>query len=166
MCNVSPEQISEILAACHAHGLKPPTYVQNEFNLLNFKAESTTTALCRREGLKYMASSPLAGGILTGKYNPGVALPSDSRWGLWQKTRGLPEYWNESAFRAMGRLKEKSAEWGVSMAGIALAWCRHRGDVSTTLLGPKHVAHLQAVRDALTLAPSDAQLQEITDLFL
>jgi aryl-alcohol dehydrogenase (NADP+) len=165
MCNVAPEQITEILNECRAHGLKPPTYVQNEFNLLNFESELATTALCRSEGLKYMAFSPLAGGILTGKYDPHAALPPHSRWGAWQKTRGLPDYWNADAFRALDRLKERSAEWGVSVAGIALAWCRHHEGVSTTLLGPKHTGHLNAVRDALAFAPTKTQMQEVTDLF-
>ena len=165
MCNVGPEQITEILAECRAHGLRPPAYVQNEFNLLNFKSELATTALCRSEGLKYMAFSPLAGGMLTGKYGLDAALPPNSRWGAWQETRGLPEYWNADAFHALDRLKERSAEWGVSMAGIALAWSSHHEGVSTTLLGPKHTGHLNAVRDAMAFAPTMSQMQEVTDLF-
>jgi aryl-alcohol dehydrogenase-like predicted oxidoreductase len=165
ICNVNPEQILEILSTCRAHGLRSPTYVQNEFNLLNFRAEQEITRLCMNEGLTYMAFSPLAGGILTGKYKFDEPLPADSRWGTWQKTRGLPSYWNAQCFNAMTRFAEKSAELGVSMAVLALAWCKYRPDVSTTLLGPRHIGHLDAVRDALNTQLTDAQLQEITDMF-
>ena len=165
ICNVNPQQIVEILSTCRKHGLRSPTCVQNEFNLLNFKAEQVTTRLCLNEGLNYMAFSPLAGGILTGKYKFDGPLPADSRWDAWQKTRGLPSYWNAQCFNSMARLAEKSAELGVSMAGLALAWCKYRPDVSTTLLGPKHTGHLDAVRDALNTLLTGAQLQEITDMF-
>ena len=165
ICNVSPSQIREILSICRQHGLKSPAYVQNEFNLLNFKKQQATTALCIEEGLRFMAFSPLAGGILTGKYRLDEPLPPGSRWGAWQKSRGLPEYWNASSFQAMSQFKEKSTEWEVSMAGLALAWCKHRADVATTLLGPKHLAHLDAVREALNLTLSEAQMTEITTFF-
>ena len=165
ICNVNPQQIVEILSTCRAHGIKSPAYVQNEFNLLNFNAERETTDLCRNEGLKYMAYSPLAGGILTGKYRFDEPPPADSRWGAWQKSRGLPSYWNAECFKSMARFEEKSAEIGVSMAGLALAWCRYRADISTTLLGPKHIGHLDAVRDTLKTTLTEAQLQEITEMF-
>ena len=112
-----------------------------------------------------MAFSPLAGGILTGKYRFDEPLNANSRWGAWQKARGLPTYWNASCFKSIARFEKTSVELGVSMAGLALAWCKYQADVSTTLLGPKHVGHLDAVRDALNTNLSQAQFLEITETF-
>jgi aryl-alcohol dehydrogenase-like predicted oxidoreductase len=166
ICNVSREQIAEILSLCDKNKLVKPVTVQNNFSLLTAHDEMTSVQKCVEENLGFMAFSPLAGGILTGRYNFDQPLPKDSRWSVWSKSDGLPSYWNEKMFAALRKLDQQAKDLGVSLAGLSLAWTLNHPHVTTTLLGPRIPNHLEAVRQALRIKLSDAEYKTIHALFL
>ncbi len=151
--NVSMTDIEEISDICAQNGFTKPAAVQNEFNLLAATKQAAIAERAMELGMRFFAYSPLAGGILSGKYRAETTLPEQSRWGAWSKTRGLPDYWNERMFGALKLLEQEAVALRVSPAALALAWCRDNPLVSTTLLGPRVPSHLQAVREASKLKP-------------
>lgn len=138
--NVSRDQLAQILAM---PGLKP-IGVQNEFNLL--ERASDVRAICRRHGLKFFAYSPLASGVLAGRYKWNQEMPSDSRWASWSKRRALPSYWTEATFAKIERLGQLAEQKGVSMAALALAWTATQVDV--TLLGSRTMEQFRSAEEA------------------
>lgn len=135
-----------------------------EFNLLNYLKEESTLAACRREELHYMAFSPLAGGILTGKYKL-QEFPDVARWSHWRNTRGLPEYWNQKSFDSIEHLRKIAIEMGISLAGLALAWIHFHPEVRTTLTGPRNRNHLLAIEEAQKLSLTSNDFNRIAKLF-
>jgi aryl-alcohol dehydrogenase-like predicted oxidoreductase len=105
----------------------------------------------------------LAGGILTGKYGY-EEIPSNSRWGHWQKSRGLPSYWTQDNFSKLEKLKQFSKELNISLAGLCLAWVS--AHVDTTLVGPKSEAQMAVVKEAQSFKMNTRVLDKISELII
>ena len=161
LCNVSAKQIEEIVSICDEKGFSRPIAVQNSFSILTALQGRASAQKCHELGISFMAFSPLAGGILSGKYRHGQDLPADSRWGTWSTTRGLPEYWGENMFKKVGELELLAQKMGVSVSALSLAWCLQHPLVTTTLIGPRIPSHLGSVREAIQM---QEQLSEIKPL--
>ena len=146
----SAQQIMEAYGVAREHGLVPPTMEQPYYNLLQrHKVEVEYSPLYERIGLGTTVWSPLASGLLTGKYNHG--LPADSRLGLgrygWLRDWVIkPE--RLAKVQDLGRLAK---ELGFSQPVLALAWCLANPNVSTVILGASRVSQLEQ-----NLAASDA----------
>ena len=111
-----------------------------------------------------MAYSPMAGGILTGKYQFDV-FPKGSRWAFWKNSRGLPSYWTKKNFAAIDELKKIACSIDISVAALAIAWVHQFEGIGTTLLGPKHEGHLGPIKKAQKAnLPSDV-VDNMTSLF-
>lgn len=141
----SAQQITEAHAVARDRGLTPPTMEQPEYNLFERnKVEAEYLPLYETFGLGTTIWSPLASGLLTGKYNDGV--PQDSRVALpgYEWLRDMVESDEGRAkiemARGLGRIAEGA---GMSMAHMALAWCLSNPRVSTVILGASRVSQLQ-----------------------
>jgi len=128
--------ISEAIAYAHAHRLVAPQMEQPQYNLIErARVEKEYAALYSTHGLGTTTWSPLASGLLTGKYRDGV--PDDSRLNTpgyeWLRDRlmGRQQQLQESLrqFAAIAR------ELGSNEATLAIAWCLSNPDVSTVMLG-------------------------------
>jgi voltage-dependent potassium channel beta subunit len=138
----SADEIVETFAVARQLDLVPPTMEQPFYNLLQRdKVEAEYSRLYERFGLGTTTWSPLASGLLAGKYNDG--LPKDSRLGLnhygWLRDRVLKPARLEKV-RAFGKL---AAELGISQAVLAIAWCLKNPNVSTVILGASKVGQLE-----------------------
>jgi voltage-dependent potassium channel beta subunit len=162
----SADQIVEAFAAARQFNLVPPAMEQPFYNLLQRdKVESEYSRLYDRFGLGIAVWSPLASGLLTGKYIDG--LPKDARLGLshygWLRDWVLKPERLETV-RAFGKL---AAELGASQAALAIAWCLKNPHVSTVILGASKVEQLEenlkASETAERLTPE--VLSKIDDLF-
>jgi voltage-dependent potassium channel beta subunit len=138
----SADEIMEAHAIARLYNLVPPTMEQPYYNLLQRdKVESDYARLYQRIGLGTTIWSPLASGLLTGKYNDGI--PSDARMGLerygWLRDWVIkPE--RLERVRAYGKF---AAKLGLSPAVLAIAWCLKNPNVSTVILGASKVTQLQ-----------------------
>jgi voltage-dependent potassium channel beta subunit len=146
----SSQEIMEAYGVARQYGLVPPTMEQPYYNLLQrHKVEVEYAPLYERIGLGTTIWSPLASGLLTGKYNDG--RPADARLGLerygWLRDWVIKPERLEKV-RGLGGLAK---ELGLSQSVLALAWCLANPNVSTTILGASRVPQLEE-----NLAASDA----------
>ena len=158
-CNVTPEQLLEALDAAHRLGVTGFEWVQNGFSLLSPAQDREVRAICRERGLGYTPFSPLAGGVLTGKYRRGEVYPPGSRLDL--RPEGVAERLVGAVYDALDSLQQFAAVHGVSCAALSLAWVMSHADCTAPVVGPSRTGpHLGHVAEALdiTLTPEEHAL--------
>ncbi|MEB0002458.1 aldo/keto reductase [Cryobacterium sp. 10I1] len=133
----SAQQITEAHAVARALHITPPTMEQPQYNMFTRqKVESEFLPLYDTFGLGTTIWSPLASGVLTGKYNDGV--PSDSRMNL-PGYEWLRAEWESEAGKAklekVRRLATVASDAGLPLTHLALLWCLRNPRVSTVILG-------------------------------
>jgi aryl-alcohol dehydrogenase-like predicted oxidoreductase len=112
-------------------------YVQNEYNLLATADASALIPYCAEHGLRYTAFSPLAGGLLTGKYQFSEDPPSDSR--LARAPEACASYLNETCFAAIEQLRRSAAARQETMAAVALRFVLDTPGVDGLIIAPRRV---------------------------
>ena len=141
----SASQIESAHAACDALCLHHPIVEQPQYNLFHrARVEKELSALFRSPGLGTTIWSPLASGLLTGKYNRGV--PKDTRLGVagleWLRDELLRKPGVEKRLAAVPKLAAIAKELGTSLPCLAIAWCLKNPNVSTVILGASRVEQL------------------------
>lgn len=145
--------VREAHAVARAHHLQPPTMEQPQYNLLQRRrVELEYAPLYAEFGMGITTWSPLASGLLTGKYNAGIPEGSRAAGHDWLRERLEADGGRELA-RAR-RFTALAGELGVEPAALAIAWCLRNPHVSTVILGASRVAQLLANLGALALAGS------------
>ncbi len=127
------EQILEAVAICDEHGWHRPVSNQPLYNMLERHWEADVFPTCKRLGMGIVNFSPLAEGLLTGKYNTGIppgTRAADEKTGQFIKPR-LTEA-NLAIIRKLGTLAEGM---GISLAQLALAWCLRRSELTSVIIG-------------------------------
>ncbi len=144
------DQIREAHLFAHEHNLQPPTMEQPQYNLLDRqRVEVEYAPLYAEFGMGTTIFSPLASGLLTGKYNEGI--PADSR--LAQDGYGwLPRGLQGKRLAALRRYTTLAQGLGVAPSTLALAWCLRNPNVTTVMLGASKVSQLLQNFDALDLS--------------
>jgi aryl-alcohol dehydrogenase-like predicted oxidoreductase len=118
-------------------------YVQNEYNLLATADAEALIPTCAEHGLRYTAFSPLAGGLLTGKYKFGEAPPAGSR--LAEAPEACAAYLSEESLDAIERLKRSAEARGETMAGAALRFVLDTPGVDGLIIAPRRVEHFASL---------------------
>jgi aryl-alcohol dehydrogenase-like predicted oxidoreductase len=165
LCNVTAEQIEKALAHLSRLNLPLPSAIQNEFSLLTQASQAAVIKLCNQHGISFVAFSPLASGMLAGRYQWNQPPPPNSRWDSWSKRRAYPDYWSEKGFAAVNRFAQMAKEMNATSAALALAWMFHNPDITVTLLGPRTPAQMESSGLALQLELSPAQCKSIQEIF-
>lgn len=129
-----------------------PTMEQPQYNLFErFKVESDYAEIYKNVGLGTTIWSPLASGLLSGKYNDGI--PKGSRMGLegfdWLKERWI----SEDKIKKVRKLGALAAKLGISTAVMSIAWCISNPNVSTAILGATKKQQLTENLKALDAVP-------------
>ncbi len=145
--------IREAHKVARMHHLQPPTMEQPQYNLLHReRVELEYAPLYGECGMGTTIWSPLASGLLTGKYNEGV--PADARLGKasygWLQRMVLGDAESRRVERAR-RFTALAADLGVAPAPLAIAWCLRNPHVSTVLLGASRKEQLLQNLEALDL---------------
>lgn len=163
-CNVSAAQLVEALDAAERLGVRGFAWVQNGFSLLAPGDDREVRAICRERGLGYTPFSPLAGGVLTGKYRRGEPFPEGTRMAL--RPEGHDELMTDAVHDALDRLRDAAAARGVSCAALALAWVLADPLCSAPIVGPSRtVPHLGHLAEALPLDLAPDEHGRIADWF-
>ena len=114
--------------------LRAPVMEQPEYNLFHRKrVEDEYKSLYKDFGLGLTTWSPLASGLLTGKYRGGV--PAGSRGAIERMKFLLPKLTDKAANDAVGKLETIAKELGCTLAQLAIAWCARNSQVSTVITG-------------------------------
>jgi aryl-alcohol dehydrogenase-like predicted oxidoreductase len=140
-------QIDAAAAITGGSGLTAFCSSQPQYSILWRKPEAQVFAACARHGIGNLAFSPLAHGVLTGKYKPGQPPPPGSRaasdaMNVFMETAGR-HYRTDSLLDAVAQLKPIAADLGLTMAQMALAWVLRRPEVASAIIGasrPEQIA--------------------------
>ena len=134
-------RIAEVVAECEAQGVPRPVVCQPYYNLLNRMPEVEILPACDYYGLGVAPYSPIARGVLTGKYRGG-SQPSDSRAGVKDQRLMETEFRAESLAIAE-KLEAHAKKTGRTATQFALAWMWANRIVSTVIAGPRTLAQWQ-----------------------
>lgn len=167
----SADQIMEAWALADKHHLHKPQMDQPQYNLFKRRnVEQGLSRLCTEIGLGLTIWSPLASGVLTGKYDAGI--PKGSRLDL-PGYQWLRDVVTPARIEAVKRLRPIAAEVGATPAQLAIAWCVKNPKVSTVITGasrPEQVKEnmkAMAISEKLTpevMARIDKVTEEVNDL--
>ncbi|GHG01641.1 aldo/keto reductase [Thalassotalea marina] len=155
----TPWGIMQYLKLAEQHNLPKIVSIQNEFSLLHTKDWPYLVETCVHEDIAYLPWSPLATGLLTGKYLNG-ARPEGSRWTLMQR-HGLFRD-TEQTHMAVQAFVDIAKKHQLAPAQLALAWVNQVEGVTSTIIGATSVEQLTENIEAFDLKLSAEVLSDIT----
>ena len=137
----TPEQIQ---AAVEIAG--PGLFVssQPQYSMLWQAPEAEVFPLCDRNRISQIVWSPLAQGVLTGKYKPGEPHPEDSRAASAEMGAAMHLVMNESTLEAVARLEPIAVGEGLTIAALALAWVLRRPELASAIVGASRPEQVHA----------------------
>lgn len=152
-------RIAELVRLAAQLGMPGPVVCQPYYNLLNRMPEVEILPACAHYGIGVTPYSPVARGVLTGKYRPGQAPDPASRAGRADKRMAETEL-REESLRIAQQLQTHVADKGISLAQFATAWVLANPAVSSVIAGPRTLAQWQDYRPALDylVTPQDEAL--------
>lgn len=124
------DQIERQIGVCEKYNCYKPVVEQPRYNMIDRHIEVYIQDACRRNGMGMVIWSPLAQGILTGKYNDGI--PDNSRAA---NTKWLDHDLNEESVARAKKLTELAASHNISISNLALAWILLQDEVSCAIIG-------------------------------
>ena len=161
----TPEQI---LAALDVPGAAKFVSSQPQYNMIWRAPEAEVFPVCTEHGISQIVWSPLAQGVLTGKYAPGQPPPPDSRAASEEMGFAIDRYMSDEVLEAVQRLRPIADDVGVTMAQLALAWVLRREELASAIIGatrtqPVHdnVAASGVELSAETLEAIDSALGDV-----
>lgn len=157
-----PDQIQ---AALNLPNVERFVSSQPQYSMLWRKPEAEVFPLCAANGITQIVWSPLAQGVLTGKYRPGVAPPSDSRAANEQMNGFMGEdLYSDRILTAVQNLKPITERLNLSMAQLALAWVLRDTRVSSAIIGASRPEQVADNAAASGVSLSNDVLREIDDV--
>lgn len=154
--------LMEALAGSERHRLARYVSEQPPYNLLDRRIENQMVPLAQRHGLGLLTWSPLAMGILAGRYQQSGQYPAGSRGdsGLWYYTERI----TPAGITAAGEIAKVAAEAGLTAAELALAWVKDQPGISAAIIGPRTPQHLAAALPVLQITLSDETRQQLDQI--
>ena len=128
----SPKNIEDAIAL---KGVERFVSSQPQYSLLWRRPEKSVIPLCAANGVSQIVWSPLAQGVLTGKYAPGAPPPRESRAASDEMSGPIRGWMRPEVLEAVERLKPLAAEAGASLAQFALAWVLREPNVASAIVG-------------------------------
>lgn len=153
--------ISKYIELANAHGLPRMTSIQNEFGILKRSDDPYLAEVCVREEVAYLPWSPLAGGMVSGKYLDG-ARPAGSRWAVDPRE---PFRDTEDANKAVRAYIDIAREHGLDVCQMALKFCDLQSFVTSTIIGATTMEQLKTDIAAFDLELSADVLKDIDDVY-
>jgi aryl-alcohol dehydrogenase-like predicted oxidoreductase len=167
LSNETPYGVHEFVRLAQERGLPRVATVQNFYSLLGRTVENGLDETMHRLGVSLLAYSPLAFGLLTGKYDSsgteGPDAPKDARITRFESVR--KQRWGRpDALKAARRYNQLARDHGLSPTRMALAWCYTKWQVASTIVGVTSVAQLDEDLDAWGTRLSAELLAEIDQI--
>jgi aryl-alcohol dehydrogenase-like predicted oxidoreductase len=154
----TPWGINTFLKLSDQHNLPRMVSIQNEFNLLHTKDWPYLIENCVHENIAFLPWSPLAGGMLSGKYLNGQR-PEGSRWTIQQRNGLFRD--TELSTAAITAYQEIAKANGITTAQLALKWCDQIDGVTSTIIGATSIAQLKEDIDAFKQPLSEQALTDV-----
>jgi aryl-alcohol dehydrogenase (NADP+) len=152
-------RIAAVVLLSRQMGVPPPIVCQPYYNAMNRMPEVEVLPACAYFGLGVVPYSPLARGVLTGKYAPGAAPDPESRAGR-KDTRMMETEFREESLAMAQRIHAHAQQRGMSAGDFALQWVLNNRLVTSVLAGPRTLDQWQAYLGALRhgFGPEDEAL--------
>jgi myo-inositol catabolism protein IolS len=153
--NFNAQQMGQAAQVVHFHSNQP------RYNLLAREIEAEDIPFCESHGIGILAHSPLAKGMLTGKYQPGHRFPPDD------ERSHLPAFQGEGFDRALAvaeQLKSVAADKGISLVQLAIAWLLRLPAITCVLVGAKSPAQVQDHLPAAEITFTAEELERIEQI--
>ena len=157
-------RIAELVRTARAIGMPQPVVCQPYYNLLNRMPEVEILPACEHYGIGVVPYSPVARGVLTGKYTPGAKPAEGTRAGRGDKRITETEFREESLVIAQ-KLQQHAQARGTTVAQLAVAWVLAHRAVSSVIAGPRTLAQWQDYRPALDYTVT-AEDEALVDSFV
>lgn len=141
-------RISEFVRACDAAGIDRPVVCQPYYNAMNRQPEVEVLPACDYYGIGVVPYSPLARGILTGKYLPGQEPDEGSRAGAKDKRLWETEFREESLVMAQ-EIKKHAEAKGMTPGQFAMLWVLNNRIITASIAGPRTMEQWEAYLDTL-----------------
>lgn len=153
------EQLLEASAIADEHHWHRPVSDQPLYNMLERHWEKDVFPTCARLGMGIVNFSPLAEGLLTGKYNDGV--PKDSRAANDKVGQFIKPRMTERNLSIARQLSAVANDLGISMTTLALAWCLRRTELTSVIIGATKTSQIVENGKASGVTLDDATLKRI-----
>ena len=150
-------------------GLTKFQSIQNNFSLLNRRFMDELANACTLENVSLLPYSPIAGGVLSGKYNQ-AEIPGDCRFGDYLATKDprqkamATRFVNEATLASTARYLEIAIEAGMSPVTLATAWSMNFDYVASTMIGARTADQLEVSLAALDVSLSDEVMQQCDEV--
>ena len=139
----SPVQICKALSCIRELHLRPMSVIQPQYNMIDRYIEDEIVQICAENGIGIVPFSPLAQGLLTGKYRKGQPLPAGSR-ATHQADRQINALLTDENLGKVERLSRIADGLGVSLSVLALAWILRLPQISSVITGASKPEQLEA----------------------
>jgi voltage-dependent potassium channel beta subunit len=157
------EEISAALAIAGQLGLDRIVSNQPQYNMLWRVIEAEVLPLCMKEGIGQIAWSPIAQGVLTGKYQAGRDVPAGSRATDPSGSGFIREYLAEEILSRIAGLRAIAQDAGLSMAQLAIAWVLQNPGVSAAIIGAARPEQISENARASGVRLDEAVLRRIDE---
>lgn len=152
-------QLERAHAIAKEYGYQPPVVEQPLYNMLFRHIELEIMPTAHRLGMGFTVFSPLAGGILTGKYNNGIPDGSRATWAEWVK-----ENITDESIQKVKKITEIAQSLDLKISQLALAWILRRKEISAAIIGATSPAHVKENLHASEVQLSSATINEIEEI--
>jgi aryl-alcohol dehydrogenase-like predicted oxidoreductase len=148
-------QLVESLWVAKEYGLERFVCEQPPYNLLDRSIERELLPMAQAYGFGIIPWSPLAGGLLTGKYRRNAPPPEDSRYANLDANPLYRRRMNDAIWDVIEPLESLAREKGTTISRLALAWCIHQPVVTSPIIGPRTMEQLEDNLGALEVTITD-----------
>jgi aryl-alcohol dehydrogenase-like predicted oxidoreductase len=153
----------KIKEALELPGVEKFVSSQPQYSMLWRGPEREVIPLCAANGISQIVWSPLAQGVLTGKYAPGQPPPADSRMGSKQMGTFMGRY-DDELLRRVQELRPVADGLGISMAQLALAWVLREPNVASAIIGASRPEQVEENAAASGMELDEATLERIDEI--
>ena len=160
--NETPWGLHRYLTIAEKRGFSRIVSIQNPYSLLQRHYDISTSEFCMKEDIGLLAYSPLAGGVLSGKYMNG-ARPEGARFSTWGAAR-MPQYLGTNCNQAIDKYKKLADELGISLTQLSLAWVNDRKNVNSNIIGATTMEQLKEDIDSINITLSDEVNKKIEEI--
>jgi aryl-alcohol dehydrogenase-like predicted oxidoreductase len=162
--NMRGWRIAQLVALCARMSVPAPSLCQPYYNLLNRVPEVEILPACQAFGLGVVPYSPIARGVLSGKYQPGVKPNDESRAGRLDR-RMMQTEWREESLAVAQRLAVHCTERSCTLVAFAVQWLLANRIVSSVIAGPRTLKQWNDYLPAIELSWTDRD-EQLVDLLV
>jgi aryl-alcohol dehydrogenase-like predicted oxidoreductase len=155
--------VEQIQAGLDVPDTKDFVSSQPQYNMIWRAPEAELIPFCEGHGISQIVWSPLAQGVLTGKYKPGEEIPEDSRMASDAMNWAMDRYMSDDLLEAVQKLVPIAEQAGLSMATMALAWCLRQDNLASVIIGASRPEQVHQNAEAAGVKLSQDTLDAIDE---